>query len=178
MPRPTKLTAKLADKLVKLVEDGNYVLVAASACGIGRQTFYDWQKRGEKALALALDPEPKPIPESERPFAELAERLDTAAAKAEVDALAMVRKQSKLWQASMTFLERRFPDRWGRRQAIEHSGPQGGAITHAISPDLLAKASNEFLKAVTEGRAVDAGALRPADPSGPDRSGEHPGGTG
>lgn len=153
MGKPTKLTPALAKKLVALVEAGNYVNVAASACGIGRQTFYDWQKRGEADLKTG----------TLTPFAELAELLDVAAAKAEVDAVALVRKQSKLWQASMTFLERRFPDRWGRRQAIEHSGPQGGPMQHAISPGALAKASTEFLKAVTEGRAVDGGTLDPSD---------------
>jgi hypothetical protein len=170
MARPTKLTAKLAVEIIKLVEAGNYVEVAAAACGIGRRTYYDWMDRGRKALDKS-----GPISAIEQPYADLAERVEVATARAEIAAVDKVRKQSKLWQASMTYLERRFPDRWGRRQAIEHSGPNGAPITARLIPaDVMRALPRETLKAIAEGRAIeDAGAAVPhPNASGSDRSAE------
>jgi hypothetical protein len=54
----------------------------------------------------------------EERYAVIAEAIETAAALAESEAVRHVRKAGEhpqFWAASMTYLERRYPDRWGRR---------------------------------------------------------------
>lgn len=46
MSRETKLTSEVQAEIVKLVEAGDRPPVAAGACGVGRQTYYDWMRRG------------------------------------------------------------------------------------------------------------------------------------
>lgn len=173
--RPTKLTPALAAKILKLIESGNYILTSAAACGISRRIYYDWINRGRAELdAIEKGADAQ---RDEELYADFAARVEVAAAQSEIAAVKDVRAQTERWQAAMTYLERRFPDRWGRRQAIEHSGPQGGAIPlRAIKADEAATMSTEALKAIAEGRALeltDGGAVHSADPSGSDRSPEH-----
>jgi transposase len=176
--RPTTLTDVVAEKIIAYVEAGNYVLTAAAACGISRRSFYDWMKRGRAELdALEGGAEPEP---NEELFADFAARVEIATAAAEIAALKDVRSATERWQAAMTYLERRFPDRWGRRQAIEHSGPQGGAIAlRALRPEEIASANEETLKMIAEGRALpqgaDGGQVHPSDESGSDSSAERAG---
>ena len=63
------------------------------------------------------------------------------------------------WRAAMTYLERRFPDRWGRRQRHEVSGPDGGAIAIAGGWDLGKLSDKELaaLQALAEKAAADDG---------------------
>lgn len=174
--RPTTLTLEVSERIIALIVDGNYVLTAAAACGISRRSFYDWMERGRAELdALEKSDieqpyEPKHV---EQLFADFAARVEVATAQSEINALKDVRAQGERWQAAMTYLERRFPNRWGRRQAIEHSGPQGGAITlRALKPEEIAGASEETLKMIAEGRALpqgaDGGQVHPSDESGSD----------
>jgi transposase len=103
MGRPTKLTPELQKRIVKLVRDGNYIETAAIAAGITKQTFYNWMERGKAG---------------EEPFAEFFDALKRAEAEAEAEIAATVRaglRDAPQWQSAMTFLERRWPTRWGRR---------------------------------------------------------------
>jgi hypothetical protein len=51
--------------------------------------------------------------------------VQRAEADSEVHAVATVRKaMPENWRSAVEFLERRFPDRWRRRQSIEHDGEQ------------------------------------------------------
>lgn len=57
--------------------------------------------------------------------------MERAEAEAEVTALSRVQlaaQDARHWQAAMTFLERRHPDHWGRRDRIEQTGAGGGPI--------------------------------------------------
>lgn len=74
----------------------------------------------------------------------LSELVEKAEAEAEVQAVARVQAASRNpnhWQAAMTFLERRHPDRWRRKDATEVSGPGGSPIqvTSVSADQLLAR---------------------------------------
>ena len=104
--RPCKLTPEVQTKIVAAVRAGNYARVAAQCAGIGESTFYRWLEQGEA--------------EEEGPFREFWEAIKAAEAEAEARAVEMVRKHMKdSWQAAMTFLERRHPDRWKRRDELD-----------------------------------------------------------
>ena len=91
-------------QFLEAVGEGNYIETAAKLAGITKQSVYEWIKRGEAG---------------ERPFDTFADAVKEAEARAEAKMLANVRKASELpqfWAAGMTVLERRHPERWGKRQ--------------------------------------------------------------
>ena len=106
MGRRTKLTPEVQEKVVSAIRAGNYAHVAANYAGIGRRTFFRWMLWGEQ--------------EKSRKFVEFRKAVKDAESEAEVRAVAMVQKHmADNWQAAMTYLERKFPDRWGRRDRVK-----------------------------------------------------------
>ena len=100
--RRSKLTPKTQDKIVSAIRAGNYAVVAAEYAGISESSFYAWLQRGRER--------------GTGPYAEFLEAVKEAEREAEVRAVAMIQKQMpENWTAAMTFLERKFPQRWGRR---------------------------------------------------------------
>jgi len=171
MTRRSKLTPETQATIIAALTIGSYAVVAAQAAGIAEHTFYEWLKRGAAALALADKGEA--VPDAELPFAAFAEAIDQTSADAELSALAKVRKGEANWQAHMTFLERRYPGRWGRRHIVE--GPGGGPIQFRRVPDEeLVKLPSDQLRSIAEGRpiVVDGATIRSADEGG---LGEGPG---
>ncbi len=127
MGRPTKLTPEVQATIVQVVEEGNYFETAAAIAGISKVTLYSWIEKGEAG---------------DEPFAEFLNALKDAEAKAERQALADVRLGQPGWQANMTFLERRHPSRWSRRD------PDHGVKTKLLEAELeTAKQKLELLKA-------------------------------
>lgn len=130
MARPSKLTSGVHDIIVEALASGCYRETAAEHAGIHVATFYRWIEQGEADI------------EHDRKSAhrELCEAIQEAEAKAELEALQAIKKAGgKSWQAHAWFLERKKPDRWGRRTALEHSGAidvgaaQGAKIAAAIT---------------------------------------------
>ena len=88
--RRPRLTAELAKDIVALVEAGNYVETAAKAHGIGRSTMWEWLQKGAEATrALAAG---EHLPERARGYADFADALTRARARAEVNAIEVVRR--------------------------------------------------------------------------------------
>jgi hypothetical protein len=117
---PRKLNDELIDKLVELVGVGNYIEVAAAACGITGKTYYEYMKIGRTLSEQygTTDPDdlPATVNDYDRLCLKLFGRMTIANAQAEAFAVATVRKHMPdQWAAAMTFLERRFPGRWKRR---------------------------------------------------------------
>ena len=104
--RRSKLTPEVHDKIVAAIRAGNYAKVAAEYAGISERTFYTWIQRGSE--------------ETDGIYTRFAEAVQRATSEAEVRAVAMVQQHmADSWQAAMTFLERRCPQRWGRRDRIQ-----------------------------------------------------------
>jgi hypothetical protein len=119
-----KLTPETQERIVLLIRAGNYPEIACEASGISRRVFYNWKERGETG---------------EEPYASFLHSLIKAEAESETTlTMKVYRAGDSIWQAAMTLLERRHPERWGRRerQQIEHSGPGGGPII--VAPGKLA----------------------------------------
>lgn len=131
--RPTKLTMERATAIIHAIRRGNYMSTAAALAGVGERTVYDWLKRGEKLLNETL--EDQSVPESELIYGSFALGVHRAAAEVEdesvhalrtgkmlVETVSGARSQITDRKGHLKFLERRYPDRWGSRKAIEHSG--------------------------------------------------------
>jgi hypothetical protein len=96
--------ADTVQQLLEAVEAGNYIETAAELAGLSKVTVYSWLKRGEAG---------------ETPYDLLANALKRASARAEAAEVTKVRtagNDPRFWAASMTYLERRHPERWARRQ--------------------------------------------------------------
>jgi len=111
--RPTKLTPETQTKIVNLLRAGNYVETAAAFCDIDKPSIYDWLKRGNRQKTGIY-----------RDFLNAVER---AQAEAEIRDLEAIRKDGA-WQGSAWRLERKFPQKWGRKERLEHVGTDGGPI--------------------------------------------------
>ncbi|MBM3268913.1 MAG: helix-turn-helix domain-containing protein [Candidatus Sericytochromatia bacterium] len=125
MGRPSKLTPEAAEIVATAIRAGASREAAAAQAGIARSTLYDWCKRGESG---------------DEQFTWFSDTLKKAEADLEAKALAHILEAAgKSWQAAAWLLERRFPDRWGRRPP-EDLAPldpheQGPVILPADSPE-------------------------------------------
>jgi hypothetical protein len=119
------LTPALAEKVLEYVLAGNYLDVAAQAVGVHRTTLRNWQTRAEEWVDSPIED----VPENERIYVDFHHAMKIAEAQAEVSLLKRVAQGNFGWQAAMYILERRHPDRWRRRDTVEH---QGGDPTKPI----------------------------------------------
>jgi len=123
--RQTKLTLEVQDRIVAALRAGNYQETAARYAGISEDTFYEWLRRGKE--------------EPESAYSEFSEAVEKAKADAEVRDVALIDKAAHdgSWQAAAWKLERKFPNKWGRVNRTEISGPDGAPV----KVDIDAKAS-------------------------------------
>jgi hypothetical protein len=114
--RQTKLTTEVQDRIVAALRAGNYQETAAAYAGISRTAFFDWLERGRN--------EPESI------YAVFLDAVEKAKADAEVRDVALIDKAAHdgSWQAAAWKLERKFPNKWGRVNRTEISGPDGSAV--------------------------------------------------
>lgn len=100
--RPTKLTPETHKAIVDMVKAGCYAETAARQAGIDPATYYRWMADGDKQTTGI--------------YHEFRESVKNAEAHGEAYAVLQVRSQmAGDWKAAMTYLERKFPERWGRR---------------------------------------------------------------
>lgn len=109
--RPTKLTPEVRARLCEALRGGNYRETAALWAGVTPETLARWmQKKGERFDQLR-----KEVLEAER--------------AAEVRAVALVMKAAAADpKHAQWWLERKFPERWGRRDRHELMGEGGGPV--------------------------------------------------
>lgn len=117
--RKTKLTEEKIEQIFKAIAAGNTQAVAAKINGISESTFYYWKKRGEQAKSGIY-----------RKFYEEMERAEALAEARRVQVIqqAMEGKgafDAADWKAAAWYLERRYPEKWGRRVVtadLNHTG--------------------------------------------------------
>jgi len=128
--RPSKLTPERTAKLCQYVAEGNYITTACQAVGIHFQTLQNWLQRADEEAKNGGGE-----------YLDLLEALKNAEATAEAERVSRIRLAGiggqvikritrekrdgtieteesispPQWLADMTHLERRHPDRWGRR---------------------------------------------------------------
>ena len=104
--RPEKIDADIQAKICRTIRSGAYIETAAAYAGITKETFYKWLKRGKK--------------DSSGPYREFSDAVGKALAEAELrDILRIDKAAESQWTAAAWRLERRFPERWARREKIE-----------------------------------------------------------
>lgn len=144
----TKLTDTVQDIIVTAIRAGNYLETAAACAGIGKETFYEWLRKGARSKEQTIykdfsDAVCEALAQSE---AEAVSAIDAAGMPHPVTRCRTARKplfedgrpvldpdgnqlyieevieESTVehdWRALAWRLERRFPRRWGRREYLE-----------------------------------------------------------
>lgn len=121
----TKLTPDTQRKIVDLVRAGKFVSTAAILAGVHRDTVYEWLRRG------GLEPESI--------YGHFADEYREAEAEFESTAIDSIVGDEKGHKGLQWFMEKRFPERYGKSVKAELSGPNGGPVqvTH-VDPVALA----------------------------------------
>lgn len=152
--RPPKLTPDVTARIVDAILEGNYQETAAVLGGISESTFHNWKARGMDARKQIEDPNASDLPASEVPYLEFLVAVETARAQAEQGFVRTVKKiadgaavkavhededggtvteyHPPNHNAATWWLERSFPNRWGRRP-VEISGPEGSPVSIEIT---------------------------------------------
>jgi hypothetical protein len=110
--RPRTLTQEACRTILMLLEKGNFLNVACMAAGVLPSTFQKWRKRwrdGDPAAA-----------EYEWFFASIKKTI--AAGEAALLARNEAAADAGGWQAAAWTLERRWPERWARKDVVEVRG--------------------------------------------------------
>lgn len=118
--RPTKISKSLIDEFSRVIKAGNYIETAAAYVGISKNTVYDWLRRGAREKErLEKNPRAK-LKKSEALFVEFSDAVEKALAAAEIRDVMLIGKAAETqWQAAAWRLERKFPERWGRKERLE-----------------------------------------------------------
>ncbi len=119
MARKSKLTPELISLASELIRAGNYYKHVAQYLGISKETFFRWLREGEKAKSG------------------LKRQFYDAVKKAEAEAIArniaLIQKaaQEGNWQAAAWWLERKYPEEWGRKDRMDIQA-EGGLVIRII----------------------------------------------
>jgi hypothetical protein len=114
----SKFIKKHKDALLRALRTGHFINAACDLAGVSETRFYAWMREGEQEDA----------PEDYRQFAAAVKK---ARAEAQDVALRNIRRaglEHRTWQANAWFLERSFPELWGRKLAAPapvESAPEG-----------------------------------------------------
>jgi len=109
MSRPEKITYELITKICEDTARGYSYDQAALNNGISASTFFRWMRKGKE-----LD--------AEQIYIDLARLVDEASEFSEAEALQLIRSAALVgrnWKASAWFLERRFPEKYGKKSLAD-----------------------------------------------------------
>ena len=114
--RPEKIDPTIIKKIADAVRAGNYIETAAAYAGIHKDTLYQWLKKGAR--------------EESGIYREFSDAIKEALAYSEMEDGKTIKRQSrKNWQAAAWRLERRFPQRWGKKETLSADFSVSGEVT-------------------------------------------------
>ena len=103
--RPQKIVYEIIESLCDYIAQGFSYDKAATNSGISASTFFRWMRIGS-------------LPDAEQIYKDLVRAVKEASEFSEFEALQLVRSAAivdRNWKAAAWFLERRFPDRYGKQ---------------------------------------------------------------
>lgn len=118
---PKKFTPETALKIIQYLGAGCFIETAAAAAGINKTTLYDWMKKAERSEEAGSTEE----------LRAWKAQLDEAEANAEARAIMGIQEAGAqgVWQAFAWFLERKYSQRWGRKDTTLLGNPDGSPLT-------------------------------------------------
>lgn len=125
-----KLTPEVQKAICKLIAEGNYLDTACKLVGINFTTFRRWILQGEHDM--------------DGKFYEFSEAVKQAEAIAESERVRLILAAGKKdgdWKANAWYLERKYPEKWGRKERIdshvtsEHTEKHEHLVEHQFDTD-------------------------------------------
>jgi len=108
--RPTRCDSALTAEFCLYIEQMIDIETAAALCGLDRKAVYAWLERGRAELdRLESEDARCTVARSEEPYVEFSDKVRRALASVEARLAVKLREKS-----TEVFLERRFPERWGK----------------------------------------------------------------
>lgn len=123
MGRKCTLTKDIQDKIVEILEAGNYQKTAYESLGISERTYFNWLKRGEEAQER-YDAGDKPNKTQEKflQFYQSIKKAEQAAIQRNLQIIQDAAKKN--WQAAAWYLERKAHEQFGRKDKQEIEVPK------------------------------------------------------
>lgn len=143
--RPLKLTKEVQENIVLMLKLGNYIEAAAPFAGVTKKSIYNWMERGRREEDRVNAAKGRKIRKAEKPFVDFLHAVEKAMAESEirdVQVLYSAAKKDPKWAAWR--LERKYPDRWGRKDKHEVTGKDGGPIEVEDPKEKLLQKLNEM----------------------------------
>lgn len=137
MARPSNLTPEIQKRILTAISTGNTRTTAAAYAGIGLSTLMLWLSKGRC--------------QKSGQYVELLEAIEKAEADAITTSVALIRQAGReSWQAAAWWLERRYPDEWGRKERIQIEGliqreAERLAQERGLSADAIVAEANSIL---------------------------------
>lgn len=105
--RPSKFTNEIKDNICEYIAQGNYLDTACRLAGVDYSTFRGWMVKGEH--------------EGKGEYFEFLRQVRLAEAQAESERVRLILQAGRLddWKANAWYLERKYPERWGKKDHIE-----------------------------------------------------------
>lgn len=153
--RPSKISPEIQARVVQAIQAGNYLEVAAAYAGLSKDTLYRWMKAGARS--------------SSGPYREFSDAIQKALADAEVRDVALIAKAAAdgEWTAAAWRLERKFPDRWGRRVRHDVHPPAPADPLPPISAIVNDPRASDLACQLLEQVTAQEGDRRVAEPRAP-----------
>jgi hypothetical protein len=140
MARPSKLTDELLKELCAAIRWGAYISTACAYVGICEATYKNWKARGKRAKSGK--------------YKRFLAAIKKAEADSEIHSVQGIRKAGKRhWQALAWLNERKFPERWRKRDPHANTIP---LITVVEFTSKLILAINKTVKNNEERLALTA----------------------
>ena len=118
-----RLDKDLVASITKALKAGCTKKDACALASISEQTFYRWMKEGENS------------PEGGTAW-EFCESVKKAIAEARARNITIIQKHAvNNWTAAAWYLERSDPEHWGKRDRVEMTGAEGGAMEMRVIND-------------------------------------------
>ena len=118
--RPTELTPEVLEDVRRLLPTVLYLETVADYIGHDRITFRAWLKRGVRELKRLRGDTRRRVKKSEAIFLEFYNVVRKSLAEGEIYDTGVIKKASEAqWTAAAWRLERRHPERWGRRDTLD-----------------------------------------------------------
>jgi transposase len=128
-PRKLRMQPELTEELCGYLEKGLFLREACALAGVHNESVYSWMRKGVNDQNKELN----------TPEADFAGAVKRAMAKAEENALEGIRtagQYPQFWAANAWYLERKFPEKYGKRDrvALEHSGHMAMGVANLDKP--------------------------------------------
>jgi transposase-like protein len=124
MGRPSKLTEERQETICEALRKGVSIEGACQLAGVSDRAYYKWRERGEEELRRVEEGHHNcRVRKDEEPYVQFFQETTRAIGESEEYLVEKIYEAApETPNAALRLLERRFPDRWSKKQKVEHSG--------------------------------------------------------